>query len=240
MTPRPRLLVLLAAIAVPGCDPDGAPSPTTDPIAGPEGAAIAFTCAIDEADDADPFVDCLENLAAAEGARFGHDALPDIVLGPPQGGTETKGSLDVASLGCGGQITLAFFGRPVRDVEGPDFIVFENAFAAGEETFSEPGRVLVSPDGNDWYGFDCDVDDGWPAEGCAGVAPTLVADGADIIDPATAGGDAFDLADLGLTEIRYVRIADRTREYYGEELWCVGGNGGFDLDAIARTDGEVR
>ena len=41
-------------------------------------------------------------------------------------------------------------------------------------------------------------------------------------DPATAGGDPFDLADVGLTWARYVRVTDRP----GDGLV-------FDLDAIA-------
>ena len=245
MTKRSYSLVLSGLLATSACDVDGGTSPTADPVAGPEGAAVAFICDVDGSDDPDdPFVDCLEDFSPAADASFGHDALPDIVLGPPTGGSATMGSLDVASLGCGGRITLAFAGPPVRDVEGPDFIVFENAFLAGEETFSEPGQVLVSADGLDWYAFDCDVDSGWPAEGCAGVGPTTATTTESATetatDPAIAGGDAFDLADLGLSEIRYVRIVDRTREYYGQQLWCIGGNGGFDLDAIARTDGGAR
>ncbi len=55
----------------------------------------------------------------------------------------------------------------------------------------------------------------------------------DPTDPAAAGGDAFDLADLGLTRARYVRLLDVGVTYYGARTWCGGGGGGFDLDAIA-------
>ena len=42
-----------------------------------------------------------------------------------------------------------------------------------------------------------------------------------------AGGDAFDLAELGLEEAQYVRIMDvGLGEYLGE-------TGGFDLDAVS-------
>ena len=48
---------------------------------------------------------------------------------------------------------------------------------------------------------------------------------ADPHDPDTAGGDAFDLADVGLESARFVRITDRSD--------ITGLNGSFDLDAIA-------
>ena len=51
-------------------------------------------------------------------------------------------------------------------------------------------------------------------------------------DVATAGGDAFDLADVGLAEARYVRITDR-----GD----LGGLAGvFDLDAVGIVNLECR
>jgi hypothetical protein len=57
------------------------------------------------------------------------------------------------------------------------------------------------------------------------------------VDPATAGGDPFDLADVGLTEARYVRIRDRSNEV------CPDGGGpntdGFDLDAVSIVNAEM-
>jgi hypothetical protein len=47
----------------------------------------------------------------------------------------------------------------------------------------------------------------------------------DPTDPAVAGGDAFDLADLGVSEARYVRITDR--------IDLTGSSGTFDLDAVS-------
>jgi hypothetical protein len=55
----------------------------------------------------------------------------------------------------------------------------------------------------------------------------------DPLDPAVAGGDPFDLADLaggaGVSEARYVRITDRS------DL-----PGDFDLDAVAVVHGRCR
>ena len=49
----------------------------------------------------------------------------------------------------------------------------------------------------------------------------------DPTDPALAGGDAYDLADLGLSTARFVRITDSGTSDYA------GTSGGFDLDALA-------
>ncbi len=155
-----------------------------------------------------------------EGAGFGQAAMPEVVLGPPMGGGMAAGSLHVVSLGIGGQITLGF-DVDMADGPGPDLIVFENAFAG----FFELGQVAVSLDGNIWHSFGCDLEP--PHSGCAGVNPVLANPdrGGDPTDPEAAGGDAFDLVELGLTRARYLRITD--------VAGVVGGSGasGFDLDA---------
>lgn len=51
------------------------------------------------------------------------------------------------------------------------------------------------------------------------------------------GGDAFDLADLGLTKARFVRLLDLSVACHGSRMGCGGGGGGFDLDAIAVVHG---
>jgi hypothetical protein len=48
----------------------------------------------------------------------------------------------------------------------------------------------------------------------------------DPTDPSVAGGDAFDLADVGLTRARFVRVTDRP------DLATV-----FDLDAVSIVHG---
>ena len=57
-------------------------------------------------------------------------------------------------------------------------------------------------------------------------------------DPEQAGGDAFDLADVGLPRARWVRLIDVGERYYGHGMWCAGDAGGFDLDAIAAIHPE--
>jgi hypothetical protein len=197
-------------------------------------SALAFAaCVPDDGDDepgSDPFADEVVEFAPGPGASFGHAKLPEVVLGPP------GGSFDVATLGCEGEIVLRFDEPGIVDGPGVDLIVFENPFAAD---FPEPGEVSVSEDGERWFTFPCA-----PAslEGCAGVTPTLAypGSGLDPTDPAQAGGDAFDLAALpgAPTQVWFVRIRDRSREYWdtrGLSFCDPGqqGSGGFDLDAVA-------
>lgn len=208
-------------VGVIGC---GEPRQRPDPVPGEP--PVSGPCDGGE----DGFATCVAAFEPSAPASFGHDELPDIVLGPPQP-PEAGGTMDVASLGCDGRITLGF-ADGVPDGPGADLIVFENAFATKNTTFAEPGAVLVSDDGNSWYAFACDVASG---DGCAGVSPAAVVDAAGARDPDRAGGDAFDLDDLALDHIAWVRIVDRTREHYGDDKWCGGMGGGFDLDAVARV-----
>ena len=141
------------------------------------------------------------------------------------------GSTDVVSLGEGGEIVLGFGDRVVVDGPGPDLVIFENAFWAGgdsAQTFAELGSVAVSSDGEVWHAFPCDPArvEGYDA-GCAGWRPRQMfeACSSSPLDPEVSGGDPFDLSELGVDEIRFVRVRDR------------GGAGmapsaGFDLDAV--------
>lgn len=168
---------------------------------------------------------------AGPGAGFGAEDMPAIVLGPPQGQGTGGGSLDVVSLGVGGEITLEF-DRVVVDGPGADLVVFENPFWAGGDpkaVFAELGEVAVSENGTDWHIFPCETQDNeearWP--GCAGWTPTLAYDPLTTsqLDPALTGGDAFDLATLGIQEARFIRITDLATD-------GAPPTAGFDLDAV--------
>lgn len=171
----------------------------------------------------------VRSFAPGMNAGYGQDRMPAIVLGAPDGRGRTAGSTDVVSLGIGGEIVLGFGERAIVDGPGPDLVVFENAFAvqgAGGGVFAELGEVSVSEDGASWRTFACaPVLDGrtaWP--GCAGWTPSEVFDPLEIRTSST-GGDAFDLAALGLTRVMYVRVRDLATD--GEPPTA-----GFDLDAI--------
>jgi len=205
---------------------------TADPL-DMDDSPVAFTCE-PGVGPSDAFVDCVESFSP-EGAMFGQDRFPQVVFGPPQAGPEGTGSVDVLSLGCGGEITVYFAAPAIVDGPGADFIVFENPLPVGKSTFVEPARVLVSADGLTWHAFPCDPLGDHPPLGCAGVARVFAGpdNAIDPTDPATAGGDAFDLAQVGLSSAKYVRLRDVGEAYYGARTWCGGGGGGFDLDAIA-------
>jgi len=234
--------LVAALVPIPACtDPSAeADAGIEGELEGPEYAPVAGKCDLDALEIVDPYVDCVESFSPAPEVSFGHDAMPEIVLGAPQGGGLERGGTHVASLGCGGSITLAF-GEPwPTDGPGPDLVVFENAFHSGDITFVEPALVLLSEDGVRWHGLPCDPEgeDQDPPKGCAGLEPVLAAEGEEAIDPMEAGGDRIDLADLGLHSVRYVRIVDRTEEYYDSTTWCAGPGGGFDLDAVAGLGGS--
>ena len=126
-----------------------------------------------------------------------------------------------------------------------------------ERPFADPGIVGVSQDGVVWHEFPCQLVtnpmSGVFYPGCAGVYPVLANASqpatphasiatevplADLIGlssepppvPGGAGGDSFDLADVGLAWARYVRIRDpahATGDPFGPT------NAGFDVDAVA-------
>jgi hypothetical protein len=185
----------------------------------------------DTAPGIDPFADEVVTFTPGAFAGFGEAGFPDVVLGPPEGGGDASGSTDVLTLGEGGEIVLRFTDMLAVDGPGVDLLVFENPFGGYYET----ARVAVSDDGVVWAEFPCDPDDAanlYP--GCAGIGSVFSnsTNGVDPTDPEVAGGDGFDLADVGLATVGYVRIQDSGANLYG------GDTGGFDLDAVAIVNGQ--
>jgi len=123
--------------------------------------------------------------------------------------------------------------------------------------FDEPGFVEVSVDGVTWvrfpydeaalaeaHGRNIDRDLHRRLRGLAGITPTFtgnwtVPDDPDTWDPggthgiSGAGGDAFDLATVGLPEARFVRLVDARAEN-----GVPGSAEGFDLDAVVVLHGR--
>ena len=186
-----------------------------------------------------PFVDRVVSYQIGSGGGKGEDKLPDIVLGPPQGGGKLKAGQDVFSLGKDGVIVLEFVDNEVIDGEGPDFIVFENPFLAepGNDPdygFFELGKVEVSFDGITWHEFPYDTAS---KKNCAGYRPVLANSEKNDISPMDvekAGGDTFDQKELGVKVIRFVRITD-VQSFGGDD-----GFAGFDLDAVAAVHSRPR
>lgn len=215
-TPLPALAVFAAASVV-GCD-------VVDAV-----VDEADTCTAVEVARFDP----------GDGAGYGSDRLPGVVLGPPDGGKTSEGSLDVVSLGVGGEIVLRL-GCDVVDGDGVDLVVYENAFVVGStgRAFAEPAEVAVSDDGVVFHAFPCTPPDGQVAlddgdDGCAGLAPVQanVDNGLVGVFP-DGGGDGFDLRSIGVSAARFVRLRDLS-------VAGAAPQAGFDLDAVsARVRGH--
>lgn len=203
---------------------------------------------------ADACIDRIVDVHYGSYAGFGQNELPDCVLGPPQGAGLSGGSLHVLSLGNGGSITLEFVDNLPQNGVGADLIVFENAFFVGGDSnyaFAEAAFVEVSQDGVTFFRFPNDYNpDGEPVNhpsnwmGFAGILPVMSHpdNGIDPTDPLVSGGDLFDLDDVGLDWIRFVRIIDTDEppdaamDDDGDSIYDPAvtseGNSGFDLDAI--------
>ncbi len=194
--------------------------------AGGSGAAGAPQAGGGGASDA--FAGEVVSFVPGADATYGRDRMPDVVLGPPHGGGSAQGSLDVVSLGVGGEIVLGFGADDLVDDDGPDLIVFENAFWAGGDEhapFKELGEVSVSEDGVTWQTFPCDPA-AYTTSSCAGWRVVWATPSTPLpYDPAKVGGDAFDLRDLGVSRARYVKIHDLSKA-------GAPPNAGFDLDAV--------
>jgi hypothetical protein len=199
---------------------------------------------------ADSFADRVVSYTIGAGGGKNVALLPGVVLGGPRGGGAFQGSQDTLSLGLGGSIVLEFTDNVVADGPGPDLLVFENAFLRhGLVTglpYVEPATVSVSADGVAWSTFPCHLDQPPYYPGCAGIYPVFaITDAAALVPsttpietlvgvpvdqfvaPAGAGGDAFDLADVGLAVARFVRIEASMLEP------ALDAQSGFDLDAVA-------
>ncbi|OGQ04555.1 MAG: hypothetical protein A3F82_10905 [Deltaproteobacteria bacterium RIFCSPLOWO2_12_FULL_44_12] len=184
------------------------------------------------------YVQAIVSFFPGTGAGFGQALLPEIVLGPPFGEGNFSGSVDVISLGNGGEIVLGFRNYIPIDGDGFDFIVFENAFfpQGGTNLFVEPAIVSVSIDGINFIAFPCTLTP--PYDGCAGTKPVLANpdfNNIDPRDPLEAGGNPFDLNKIGLSYARFIKIRDAGLRLAGQTAQA--GQSGFDLDAISIVHG---
>jgi len=194
---------------------------------------------------ADRFVTNVVSVTYGDCAGFGLTSMPDVVCGPPVGAGAAAGSLDVVSLGNKGEIVLGFGANSIVDGTGVDFIVFENAFYVGGDPTkaiaTDLAEVSVSDDGITWTAFPCMPGASAPYGMCAGWRPVYSAPGNGIspVDPQHAGGDPYDLSDLGLASARFVRIRDLGLTACPADPASRPTNNGFDLDAIAVVNAKI-
>lgn len=184
-------------------------------------------------------------IGAPNGAGLFQGALTTLALG-------YGGRLDLA---FGNNVIVDGPGVDLTVFENA-FLRLNTGFVTGVP-FADPARVSVSQDGSTWYAFPCTLD---PAAGpyfpgCAGVYPVF-ANAADpnaphasiptttpvsslvglnaltLLPPFGAGGDSFDLATVGLTWARYLRI-----ESASFSTGPVGpDNAGADVDAAVAVN----
>lgn len=237
---------------------DGGESSTTSDAGVAQGASDggpdAHVSGDGGAAPASRFVTGVVQFTPTDCTGFGAASLPGIVEGPPVGGGTSQGSLDVVSLGSGGSIEVTFAPNAIIDGPGPDFIVFENPFWIGgnaSEVYAEPGEISVSDDGKTWTPFPCNptfdpgAGDGtgtappYGACGGWGIVYSTPQNGISPFDPTKAGGNAYDLADIGVKHARFVKIVDRTDEACPEAGADKPNTNGFDLDAIAIVNAEL-
>lgn len=199
---------------------------------------IAFFCAYSAKSQV--YIDTVLSLKPGTVQNAGQDSesFPMNIFGPPSALAKytvpASDPKDICSIGLDGEIIVGNKSHYIIDGPGPDFTIFENAFMrlADSMIFAEPGIVSVSENGIDFIEFPYDS---ISLEGCAGVGPTN--GDKDPFNPSESGGNSFDLASIGLSKAKYIKIKDITRvvtydtkhKYYSP-LFIVSG---FDLDAIA-------
>lgn len=218
--------------------PDGAKPMVDGGFAGPDGSVLR----------ADRFATKVVSFTPGDCAGFGLPAMPNVVLGPPVGGGSFAGGLDVITLGTSGEIVLGFGDNAIVDGPGADFLVFENAFWAGdnpEHPVADLGEVAVSEDGVTWKVFPCDA--ALPGAStsshgkCAGWKPVYSApdNGISPVDAARAGGEVYDLAELGMTTARFIRVRDLGTGTCPTNPAARANTVGFDLDAVAIVNAKL-
>lgn len=180
---------------------------------------------------------------------------PSYALGPVTGDNfdvVSLGDLKAAELDAGalpGRITLKF-AKPIRDLSGADFVIFENAFISAHSTggtgiggvFAELAYVEVSADGVNFVRFNPASLTPSTVGAYGSIDPTNVHNlaGKHVNAYGDSWGTPFDIAQTGLTEITHIRLVDipgRGDFKDGAEnpvydAWRTFGSGGFDLEAV--------
>ncbi len=189
--------------------------------------------------------DCVLNL--------GWQNLEDTSLGKPTIGTALSalGAMDgdVVSLGDGGSAVLTFE-NPIVNIPGFDFAVFENGFKVGLSFYLELAFVEVSADGKNYVRFPNEsvIDTSYQTDNFAYTNPIQVYNLAG--KHQAPYGTLFDLNEVGLDSIKYVKIIDvvgsitdslGSRDSKGKIINdpypSPFESSGFDLDAVAVVNG---
>ncbi len=166
------------------------------------------------------------SFGAGQNTGQGANYFPNNVLGAVSTSVSATSPSalpeEIVSLGRNGWVSVGFE-SPIINGIGADFTVFENAFqiTGGLGIFDEWLIVSISNDGENWFTFPYDSLTG---TGMAGRTPT---NGGNVnyLDATQSGGDSFDIGELGLNEVKYVRMQDATRFQSSDRLSA-------ELDAV--------
>lgn len=193
----------------------------------------------------------------ASGAEIkrGYMQVNDTALGKPTVGDESSatGAMDglVVSLGDGGEAILTF-DEPIVNRNGYDFAVFENGFKVGLSFYLELAFVEVSADGINYVRFPNQTftDTSYQIDNFGYLKPTEIYNLAG--KHQAPFGTLFDLDEVGLDTVRYVKLIDvigstnpelGSRDSKGkiinDPFPSPFESGGFDLDAVAVVNGEL-
>jgi hypothetical protein len=158
---------------------------------------------------------------------------------------------NVLSLGDSGVVTLGF-DEPIINSEGYDFAVFENGFRVGFSYYLELAHVEVSDNGTDFVRFPSESlsDTSYQTDNFGYTEPEKLKNLAG--KHQAPYGTLFDLEEIGLDQINYIRIVDvigsvndsfGTRDSKGRIIndpWPTPfASSGFDLDAVAVVNGSL-
>ncbi|WFB35162.1 hypothetical protein P3T73_13435 [Kiritimatiellota bacterium B12222] len=204
-----------------------------------------------------------------------YDYSPDFVNPQNTLGPVTGDVFDVASLGDmtqqeindwnadpenapgPGSLTISF-STPIQNRSGADFTIFENGFVSNYTTpsgtvagefWAELAYVEVSQNGVDFYRFDS------VSTTDSAVGPYGTLDQTQVYNlagkHANAYGDSwgtpFDLSDIGLDAIQYIRVVDipgsgSFQDASGDAIydgWYTWGSGGADIEAFGAISTDM-
>lgn len=201
-------------------------------------------------------VKCVDNVVSFNGTdQTGFERAK--AFGPPLGAGQYQGSIDTFVTGESNTAIFEIQNTKITDGTGADFKIFENGFEitgnAGHYSW-DFAWVEISNDNTNWYAFPISNTGSLtqPAGKAhlVGIKPVLVNYQTNSIDPrlATAGGDAFDIADAGkitnrgdgnplnftvdygqtISEVRYIKVTDGSTYLPDNQV----ASNGTDIDAI--------
>lgn len=180
---------------------------------------------------------------------------PSYALGPVTGDNfdiVSLGDLTSAEINAGnssGTVTLEFT-KPIRDLSGSDFVIFENGFSSSFNSggagiggvSAELAYVEVSADGVNFQRFDSVSLTPSSVGSYGSINPTNTYNlaGKHVNAYGNSWGTPFDLAQTGLSTISHIRLIDipgngTFKDKNGNSIydaWRTFGSGGFDLEAI--------